>query len=83
VRVFTAAFERHERDVARRRRTLLDDYAAEEPAEFFAAATEAFLESPAAFRAEFPELYDQMREFYHLDPITWASSLDAGHLTGR
>jgi Mlc titration factor MtfA (ptsG expression regulator) len=72
-----AAFADLERDVRRRRKTLLDPYAAEDPAEFFAVVTETFLEAPMAFQAVYPELYRLLRDFYKLDPVTWAPRLAA------
>ena len=72
-----AALADLERDVRRRRKTLLDPYAAEDPAEFFAVATETFFEAPLAFRSAYPDLYPHLRDFYHLDPATWAPCLAA------
>jgi Mlc titration factor MtfA (ptsG expression regulator) len=37
-------------------------------AEFFAVATEAFFEKPAALRRDQPELYRLLVDFYKLDP---------------
>jgi hypothetical protein len=74
-RAFGEAFENLDADVRRRRKTLLDPYAAEDPAEFFAVATETFLESPLAFQAVYPELYRQLRDLYRLDPVAWAPRL--------
>jgi hypothetical protein len=45
----------------------LDPYAAEEPAEFFAVCTEMFFDVPDEFRAEYPALYVQLREFFRQD----------------
>ena len=56
----------------RRRRTLLDKYGAESPAEFFAVATECFFERPVELRREHPELYAQLRSFYNQDPVALA-----------
>ncbi|WP_193165228.1 M90 family metallopeptidase [Microbulbifer hainanensis] len=47
---------------------VLDFYGAESPAEFFAVATEAFFVSPMAMRAEHPQLYEELRKLYRLDP---------------
>jgi Mlc titration factor MtfA (ptsG expression regulator) len=52
-------------------RTLLDPYAATNPAEFFAVATEAFFEKPRAMRHSHPELYEQLAGFYRQDPASW------------
>lgn len=50
------------------RKTVLDGYGATNPAEFFAVATECFFEKPAKLKKKHPELYDQLRAYYHLDP---------------
>jgi Mlc titration factor MtfA (ptsG expression regulator) len=49
----------------------LDPYAAEDEAEFFAVATEDFIERPVEFRAANAEHYNLMREFYGIDPAAW------------
>jgi len=51
----------------RRKRTWLDPYGAESPAEFFAVATEFFFERGADLRIRHPRLYQQLRSFYGLD----------------
>jgi len=43
-------------------------YGATNRAEFFAVATEAFFERPDDVRAEYPQLYEALREFYGQDP---------------
>ena len=45
----------------------LDDYAATDPGEFFAVATEAFFDRPIEFRAAKPALYDVLVGFYRQD----------------
>jgi len=51
--------------------TLLDAYGAEDPAEFFAVATETFFEQGAELRRRHPQLYEELRRFYHQDPAAW------------
>ena len=51
--------------------TFLDPYAAEDEAEFFAVATEDFIDRAAELCAAHPRLYDLLREFYGLDPAGW------------
>jgi MtfA peptidase len=51
--------------------TFLTAYAATNPAEFFAVATEFFFEKSVAMRRDHPELYEQLRLFYHQDPAEW------------
>jgi Mlc titration factor MtfA (ptsG expression regulator) len=53
------------------RPTLLDPYGAEDPAEFFAVATECFFEQPLELKLEHPELYRELSAFYRLDPVSW------------
>ena len=47
---------------------LLSDYAAVDPAEFFAVATEVFFDLPGELRAAKPALYSVLRDFYRQDP---------------
>ncbi|MEZ5459914.1 MAG: M90 family metallopeptidase [Steroidobacteraceae bacterium] len=51
--------------------TLLDAYGADDPAEFFCVATEAFLQAPQEFERLHPALYAQLSRFYGLDPARW------------
>lgn len=67
-KVMQADYERLQRDVGRGRRTVLDAYGAESPAEFFAVATETFFESAKALRAKHPALYNLLRDYYRQDP---------------
>jgi Mlc titration factor MtfA (ptsG expression regulator) len=53
--------------------TLLDKYGAENPAEFFAVATEAFFERPRALRAKHPELYAEFARFFRQQPIQYSA----------
>jgi Mlc titration factor MtfA (ptsG expression regulator) len=48
--------------------TLLSDYAATSPGEFFAVATETFLDRGAELSTEHPDLYAALRDFYHQHP---------------
>ncbi len=67
-RVLAGEFDRLQRDAAADRPSVLDAYGATNEAEFFAVATEAFFEKPTALERDHPELYAQLREFYHQDP---------------
>ncbi len=51
--------------------TWLDPYGAEDGTEFFAVATEEFLECPVELREAQPRLYALMHEFYGIDPASW------------
>lgn len=73
-RVMSREFEEFVEKVERNRRVLLDEYAAEDPAEFFAVATEFFFERPRALLARHPDVYAQLRVFYRQDPAERARS---------
>ncbi|HEV3409929.1 MAG TPA: M90 family metallopeptidase [Chthoniobacterales bacterium] len=48
--------------------TVIDQYGATDPAEFFAVVTEAFFTEPKALRTQHPALYRELRRFYRQDP---------------
>lgn len=55
-----------------RGRNIIDYYGATNPAEFFAVATETFFEEPAKLHEHHRELFEQLKEYYRLDPREWA-----------
>ncbi|HET6629050.1 MAG TPA: M90 family metallopeptidase [Woeseiaceae bacterium] len=73
--VMTRAWDSLEETIARHARPAIDDYALTSPAEFFAVATEAFFEQPAAMRQQFPEVYEQLRKYFCVDPASWQGAL--------
>jgi Mlc titration factor MtfA (ptsG expression regulator) len=73
-RVLRAEYEHLLEDVANHRPTVLDSYGASNPAEFFAVATECFLEKPVQLRTRHPALYEQLRLFYRQDPANQATA---------
>ncbi len=68
IRTFDAEFDRFRANLDAGKEGILDPYAAEHEAEFFAVASEAFFESPNALKREFPKLYDLFAAFYRQDP---------------
>ncbi|MGA9030978.1 MAG: M90 family metallopeptidase [Sulfuricaulis sp.] len=46
----------------------IDPYASEDPAEFFAVASETFFTVPDLINAKFPAVYSQLQRFYRQDP---------------
>lgn len=50
--------------------TVIDPYAATNPAEFFAVLSEVFFETPAVLHHEYPQVYLQMQQFYRQDPLS-------------
>lgn len=69
--VFQAAFERHQRNLRRRREVLFDEDAAQSPTEFFATAVELFFELPRDLKREFTDVYQVLAEYLELDPAVW------------
>ena len=70
-RVFEEELEALRRAADAGEPTVLDPYGAEDPAEFFAVATETFFERAAALRERHPRLYDELRRFYGQDPASF------------
>mgnify|MGYP003390122091 CR=1 FL=1 len=68
---FQAEFDRQVRDSERGRRSLLDDYAAESPEEFFCVATECFFERPERMKSQSPQLFNLLSQCLRIDPTSW------------
>ena len=70
---WTAAFAGAYADLGREldadRDTPLDPYAATDPAEFFAVASETFFTAPSIVHEDYPLVYDALRDFYRQDPL--------------
>lgn len=69
--VFHASYAQLQHQARTGHRGLLDPYGAQDPAEFFAVASEVFFEQPAALRLEHPDLYRELAGFYRVDPASW------------
>lgn len=67
-------YERLCRKKQGRRRSVISTYGATNPAEFFAVATEAFFEKPKQMHQRSPELYEELKNYYKLDPLVWSQS---------
>ncbi len=71
---FASAYEdfrrraRGTRRPRRGKRLRIDDYAAENDAEFFAVACEYFFEQPGVLKAEYPKVYGLLAAFFRQDP---------------
>jgi Mlc titration factor MtfA (ptsG expression regulator) len=65
-------YERFKRDTRHQRTTVLDEYGANNPAEFFAVATEHFFEKPRELQQVYPRLYQELARFYQQDPAALA-----------
>lgn len=73
-KVLSYEFEQLQKQLALGMPTLFDAYAATNPAEFFAVISEVFFERPDLFAAQHSALYQQLRSFYALDPLSWAQT---------
>ncbi|SFL07105.1 hypothetical protein SAMN05216302_102946 [Nitrosomonas aestuarii] len=72
--VFNQAYADFCRQIETRPDPIIDLYAAESPAEFFAVLSEGFFESPLIIQQHFTAVYEQLVLFYRQDPAKrWAS----------
>ena len=70
-RVLSREYEGLQKKKRKHRRSVLNKYGATNPAEFFAVATETFFEKSKQIEKKHPELYDELRNYYKLDPAEW------------
>ncbi|MBI4024674.1 MAG: zinc-dependent peptidase [Verrucomicrobia bacterium] len=67
-RVLRREYRSLSRDVEMDFPTVIDEYGAKDPAEFFAVITECFFTNPVLLRANHPQLYKELKRFYRQDP---------------
>ncbi len=67
VSAFSAAYSDFQGQVHAGIPTRINPYAATAPAEFFAVVSEAFFESPAVVKATYPDVYENLKQFYRQD----------------
>ncbi|SDY90414.1 zinc-dependent peptidase [Nitrosomonas halophila] len=73
--IFSQAYEDFCERVERGREKVVDPYAAESPAEFFAVLSEAFFVRPQQLKRYLPAVYQQLAAFYRQDPaMRWVTS---------
>lgn len=77
-RDFGAAFEDLHRRIEAGETPPIDEYAAEEPGEFFAVASEWFFERPSTLDGAYPAVYAHLRDFYRQDPLARLRRTGAG-----
>lgn len=70
-RICSKEFERLQKRSRRSSRSVMDDYGATNPAEFFAVATETFFEKPEKLSEKHPELYAELLHYYQVNPLEW------------
>lgn len=66
---FGDAYDNFCRRVDQDEETIIDPYASESPAEFFAVLTECFFEIPDVVADEYPTLYALLQRYYAQDPL--------------
>ncbi|WP_333607945.1 zinc-dependent peptidase [Arsukibacterium sp.] len=69
--VMQQAFDQLQLQTANGERGLLDGYGATNPAEFFAVISEVFFEQPEPLQTQYPALYQQLSQFYRINPLSW------------
>jgi Mlc titration factor MtfA (ptsG expression regulator) len=70
--VMTIAYEDHRREIQQGEvETFFSEQAADNETEFFADASEAFFCRPIDMKFEYPEVYELLQAFYHVDPVKW------------
>lgn len=74
---FSAAYETFCEQVENGEPTVVDSYAAENPAEFFAVISEGFFIAPESLQEAFPQIYAQLKAFYRQDPLSRAAHSQA------
>ena len=70
-RALSQTYADFNKDLERGSSTVMNDYGATNPAEFFAVATETFFEKPRQLRDRRPELYNELCYYYRTDPLEW------------
>ena len=71
-KVLGAEYEKLCNTIHSHHHSVLDPYGATNPAEFFAVATEAFFEKPCQLLKHSPQLYEEFKNYYKLDPAQWS-----------
>lgn len=72
--IFSRAYANFCKQVTLGETTIIDPYAAESPAEFFAVLSEVFFTKPLIIKQHFPSVYEQLALFYRQDTANrWAN----------
>jgi hypothetical protein len=70
-RIMGAEYEQLRAQVQKGEPSVLREYGATNPVEFFAVATEAFFGKPKEMQQQHPELYEETSRYYQQDPVHW------------
>ena len=71
-RIMKPEFDRLVKRSQKNKRSVMDHYGAENPAEFFAVVTETFYEKPTQLKRNHQELYDLFKKYYGVNPVEWS-----------
>lgn len=78
--VLSSEFEALRQASAHNRHTLIDEYGATNPAEFFAVITEVFFEQPYLLEERHKALFDELLNYYRVDPREWQHRKKQEHM---
>ena len=67
--VWTKAFNDLQLELEQQQYSVINPYAATDPAEFFAVLSEYFFTAPALLAHRFTEVYQQLKLYYRQDPL--------------
>lgn len=70
-RVFCKDYHQFVQEIEQHPDHAIDDYGATSPPEFFAVCTESYFEKPQLLKEFWPDLYQQMKNYYQVDPGAW------------
>ncbi len=70
-RILSADYDQLRKKTKRGKCDVIDDYGATNPAEFFAVSTETFFEKPKQLQDKHPDLYEELRSYYKVNPLDW------------
>jgi MtfA peptidase len=70
-RVLSEEFEKLSKASEHNNKAVMDYYGATNPAEFFAVATEVFFEKPEQLFSKHPDLFNELKVYYCVDPRQW------------
>ena len=66
---FQRAYEDLNHRINTGKKTVIDNYAATEPAEFFAVLSEVFFERPEQLKVIYPDIYQHLIDFFRQNPL--------------
>jgi MtfA peptidase len=70
-RVFEREYNQLRKDIELDLPTVISEYGATNPVEFFAVATETFFEKSRQMQAKHPELHEELKRYFKLNPLEW------------